>query len=1082
MFTNLLRKSIHRPIGTSVIFAAVVISGLYAGFHLPLEILPSVQFPKFYIQTSLPGASPRTVEAYVTSLIEAEITTLKGVANIRSESREGLSRIEVEVQRNTDVDYFRYVLQERLSFLQEELPEDALPPKIISYIPEEIQQTKFMSYHLVGNYPDAFLRRIALQQIRPAINSLPGIAGVEVIGGRDRQIQIRFDPQRLKAYQLTIHDIISALRQANRTQSPGFVRKADRKVTIMLQQEIRSLYDLENLPLQTYNAAILRLKDVATVLDTLSPAFSIQRINGKSTIFIQIEKEPRANTITVANSVKQLISALPEKLPPGMEFIIQDDQSAEIKENLHQLFFRALFGFGVIFIVLTLFLRRLRYAFIIQGSIVISVLFTLLLMFLFRTSLNLITLAGLALGFGLLVDNAIVVLENIYRLRSTGISRAESCLTGVKEVALPLMASTLTTLAALLPFLYLMDELRIYYTPFAVTVALALIASLATAFFLIPTVAYHWQKKSTADQQPKSVSPEHMGSHENRFTRLYQKTLRSALAHPWLTLAVTIWLFGIPFWKLPTEVIPEEDDGFPIRIAKQAYNAVWQIPYLQEARPYLDHFFGGSLYLFYRYVNRGELWRWGDATTVQVYISLPSGTEISETDHIARLMEKTAFTEEDIAEVRTRIYPDFAHIEVQFTPETEFSVIPYMIKEKLVTRATRTGNAAISVVGYGPGFSSGGSGVTMQNRLLLSGYNYAELETFAEKLKQKLERHPRVKDVRTDLTRSFFRKDAYETSLELNRYRLAESAVTTSDVIQSVNPFLSRYLYRQRLRIGWEEIPYSIVSNRYDRFQLYQLLQLPLRNNQFREIRMKHLGAIAFQRVQPLIERENQQYYKVISFDYLAPPRFAQKFVENFLKTTAVPTGFTLKQERFWWWEEKEKNITTVLLIAILLMYMVLAGLYESFSYPFLIFLIIPLSLIGVFLAYYLTDTTFNQTAYIGVIFLMGIVVNNSIILLDRMNQLKQIGGFQSLPDLLVTAGTQRLRPILMTSITTIAGLLPLLLLSGAKSEQDMWATLSLSTIGGLVSATLLGLIVLPTLVLIVERLFGRFRRVSVTD
>ncbi len=1077
MLEKWIKKCIRRPIATLMVFVAITVAGIYALLQLPLEVLPSVDFPRLYIQTSWPGASAESVERDLTSLIEAELTQLRGIANIRSESREGSSRIDVELQPDADVEFLRFLIREKLAFLQERLPEQAYPPQIIKYVPEEMQSTRFMSYQVVGPYSDADLRHIALNRIRPVINSIPGVAGTEVIGGRERQIEIRFRQEQLQAYQLSSVDLLRVLREAGQIYSAGHLVEGGRH-SVVLRQPLRSQRDLRTLPIKKTGNRLLYLRDVATVVDTLSPPFSFQRINGRATVLLRIEKEPQANTIEVADAVYQTVARLPERLPQGIELIKEDDESVVIRQNLRQLTIRALFSFLVILLVLTLFFRQVQFALLIQATVMLSVLATLLLMFLSRTSLNLITLAGLALGFGMLVDNAIVVLENIVR-RTDGVTNdaqlAEASAGGTAEMALPLMAATLTTLASLVPFLMFMDELRLYYTPFAVTVALALIASLAVSFFLIPTVYQKWHSRHVN----LSASGDTDVPHRKYFDgRLYERLLRSVLQHPVLTVVVTVWIFGLPLWKLPSSLDSEENQPLWRKALVETYNATWGSKLVQDHRTYIDHIFGGSLHLFYRYVSRGEIWRWRSDTKVHAYISLPPGTDIAETDAIVQRMEATVSGIDGIAQVRSRIYPTYAHVEVRFTPEAQRSVSPFMVKEKLIARAAQTGNARVSVVGYGPGFSSGGGGITMQNRLELTGYNYRQLSQFADNLKQRLERYPRVRDVRTDLTRGFYLFDTYETLFRLNRRALAAHRIDAGDIMQQTRPYLSQFLYRQRLRIGWEEVPFQVVSENYRTLQWYQLQQLQVNNSRQQRVRLGELGTLQVRRIQPVIERKNQNYYKLVTFDYLAPYRFANEFTDRFVAQTTVPVGFSLKKTEFRWdFGEKQRDITGALLLALLLMYMVLAGLYESFTYPFLIFLIIPLSLIGVFMAYYLTATTFDQAAYIGVIFLLGIVLNNGILLVDRINHLRYRMPAVALPEIIAVGCRERMRPILITSLTTIAGLLPLLLLSDQSSEQDLWQTLSLSTIGGLISSVVLGLLVLPVLLLLVEGIRNRARR-----
>ena len=1069
---KLLVKIIHRPVAVSVIFGAVVVAGLFAAWNLPLEILPSVDYPRLHIMTYWYGASPQAIEAYVTSLIEGEVATVPGVVQVNSYSYQGYSQIVLRLQKNADVDFIHFTLQEKLSFLMDKFPEGVLPPRIVRYVPKEFKATRFMSYHIVGSKSDARLRELALKKVCPVLNSIPGVAGSEVIGGRERQIHILFDREKLRQLGVNPSQITRVVRQAGFAGVLGEIIDSGARFSLVFTHSLQSLHDIENLPITFLGQHWVLVKDVAQVVDTCSSAFSIQRINGQATVLIAIEREPQQNTIQVANRVYRVVEKLQKKLPAGVRLIKEDDQSIEIRQNVRQLFYRATFSFLIILLVLSLFLKYVRFTFVVQLSILISVLFTLLFMFVFRISLNLITLAGLALGFGILVDNSIVVLENIHHSLRSGVPIEIACTRAPSEMFLPVLASTLTTVVALLPFLYLMEGLKIYYAPFAVTVSLALIASVVVAFLLIPTTAFRWLR---------AVSAHAVNNWDFRFSEdfrgirwlegFYRKFLNLALSRPWLTLFLTVWLFGLPVWKIPEQIeMPEGSGSFKSRLVN-FYNQVMESEFIQDARPYINYLLGGSIYLFYRYVDKGEIWQWGEKTYVRVVIRLPSGTAIEETDRVTRALEKRVLGMEGIHQVRSRIYPHYAFVQISFTPKSEHSLIPFLVKERLIHQAARMGNASISVTGYGPGFHSGGEAFTLQNRLLLTGYNYRELTELARGIKEQLERNPRVINVRTDLTRQYYRSDLFESSLRFERERLSFHLLTVSEVHRQLQPLLSRFLYRQRLRLGWQEVPFIVVARQYQQFQFYQLPNVRIRNRLGQETQLNQLALIGQRRIPPVIERENQQYFQVIAFDYLAPSRYAKMFLDGFLANLSLPAGYSIKKMEMLWWESEEKqNMTNVLLIALILMYMILAGLYESFTYPFLIFLVIPLSLIGIFFIYYFTDTTFDQSAYIGVIFLFGIVLNNAIILLAHVNQLKQSGKFTRLKPLLIQAGTDRLRPILMTSLTTIAGLLPLILLKAENRSADLWMTLSLSTVGGLTSATILGIIILPVLVLIVEK------------
>ncbi len=1069
---NFIQNALHRPIAVSVFFVSAVALGVFAVFHMPLEVLPSVDYPRLYIQTVWPGASPPMVEAEVTSIIEGEISQIKGIRKIKSYSEVGRSRIEVHLQKQTDVDYIRFFIQEKLSYITDQLPPMVHPPRIFKYIPEAFETADFLSYHIVGPYTDARLREIALRKIVPVLKGIPGVAGAEVSGGRTRRIEILFDESTLKKWRLRPADIQRALREADITRTLGHFVQGQQKIRLVLSHHLTDVESIKALPILYRNGTLLRMNDVATVLDTLSPPYSIMRINGEETVFITLEREPGSNTIKVADRVYQVIQQLQNQLPEGVKLLKEDDQSIEIRENLRSLFYRASFSFLVVLLVLSLFVRDLHLTLMVQFSILISVLFTLFILFALNISLNLITLAGLALGFGVLVDNSIVVSENILRLHEQGLPRLQACTEGIREVFSPVLASTLTTVLALIPFLYFMEELRLYYLPFAVTVSISLLVSMAVAFIFIPVAMFHlWQKLTASGKSREQPYPPQS---TKALLAMYRSLLGAGLRRPIWVLIFVLWLFGIPFWMLPDSLESEEEEPSPMKtVAVSVYNSVMNSSWMRTIRPYLNHLLGGAHYLFYQYVSRQEIWQWGEQTSVQVYARLPSGTAIEETDKVARLLERTVHGEEGIEQVRTTIYPDLIFMKVTFLPQYEFGIVPFIVKEKLITRATRIGNAVISVVGYGPGFTSGMQSGAYWNRLLISGYNYADLERLSAQIKRELEKYPRVRNVRTDLTRGFMPSDVWEMGLRLHFPGLVQHASSGMEVINQLHPYLTMNLFRQRIRMGNEEVVYSLQAQTYRHIQFQQLTDLRLFNRFHQPFRLGHIATFYRYRIPPVIEREDQQYYRIIAFDYLAPWQFADRFVKNFLNTVHLPPGYQMKQEHYILGspDKQTRNILFVLALALIFMYMVLAGLYESFSYPIIIFLILPLSLIGVFFIYYLGDFTFSSSSYIGLIFMFGIILNNSILLLDHINIYRSKHRHLSFQQVVIQASEARLRPIMMTSVTTILGLLPILIFQ-IEDSKDIWYNLAVSTIGGLMAGTVLGLMCIPVFAFLFHRIW----------
>ncbi len=1065
----MIESVIQRPIAVWTIALAYSLAGLFAIWNLPTEIVPSADYPRLTITTSYGGASPAVVEANVTSLIESEMAVIPGIKKIKSFSYNNISSVTLDLDPQADVDYTRFVVQEHLGFLRDRFPSQVAPPRITAYVPEQFKTSSFMSYHILGDWDEMRLSEYARKYILPALSGLAGVAGAEIVGGRERQIRIGLRDRELEQYGLNNSVVASALRNAAIEISCGRALQNGSQAGMIIRDYRQSLWELKQLIIARRGAQLIRLDDVAEIIDTISPAGSYTRINHKNTIMLQLEREGGSNTVATADRVEAAIARLKSRFPQGFELLKEDDQSIQIRENLRTFIFRAIFSFFAVFLTLLLFLTHIRAALYVQLSILISTLSALLLIFVFKYSLNLITLAGLALGFGILVDNSIVVTENIFRHRQLGLDALRACAQGTREIIVPLFAATLTTIAVLLPFLYLMDDLKLYYTPFAVTVMTALILSLITAFFFIPATFFAGMRG------PRSLKKADTEQFESgRLTRGlhagYRRGAALALRYPKTTLFIVFWFLGYPLWLIPKS-LPEPPANLPLAgIIRDTYNEWMDAEWVNRARPALEHLFGGSMYLFYRYVDRGEIRDWGEETRVDATVRMPMGTDIEETNRILKDMEATISGESGIFQVRGQVYPQYAHMEVRFTEEAQHCSPPFIVKEKLILRATRIGNAVISVQGLGPGFSTGGGGMTMQNRLIVSGYNYHDLDQLCLNIRKALEQYPRVQNVEHNLSRRYYAPPGRQTSLRINREAARERGVDATQLIAELNPYLFTYLYRQKLKLGSDEVNYAMQSENYRTFDFFQLKELPLRYSLEKKARLKELMDVADYAVPREIEREDQRYYRVISFDYLAPWEFTEKFIKGFVNSIALPPGYAITRGSgysFWHDEDKTAERWRMMLLALLLMYMVLAGLYESFRYPLLVFMIIPVALIGVFLIFYLTDTVFNQAAFIGMVLLLGIVVNNAIIYLDHVRVLRRSGGFSSLEDLLIRAGCDRIRPILMTSLTTIAGLLPMVM-PGSGKENDLWYTLSLGAIGGLFSSVLFGLFVLPACLLLI--------------
>ncbi|HKJ93131.1 MAG TPA: efflux RND transporter permease subunit, partial [Longimicrobiales bacterium] len=487
--------SIRRPVAVAMAYGAVALLGAFAWRHIPLELLPDTRLPRLTVTATWPGASPETTEAFLTAPLEAAIQQVKGVEKITSDSGEqngvGTCAISVEFNRKADMDFARMELVERLSTLQETLPRSVSPIAVNQYVPEEFQKQNvpFLSYTFTGPYTLEALRKHLDDVVAPALEQVDGVAIVNVYGGRRRLLDIELDENKIAALGLNAQVVAARIRSLDLVQEAGAVREGGDQSTITIVNRPGSAADIRNAIVSTAGATPVRVSDVATVHDTYEEPRSYYRIDGRPAVTFQVRKSLGANTVRVADALKARLAQLERLKPYGTRYILEQDESKQIRRQLSDLRTRALFSALVIFIVLLAFLRSLRSSALVFATIAFSVLIALNLIYVGGLSLNILTLMGLAMGFGLIVDNSIVVLENVYRRWQRGEAPEHAAQGGTREVVLPILASTATTLIVFVPFVYLQGDLRVYYVPLAVVVGLTLLASLFVAFTFIPSVA-----------------------------------------------------------------------------------------------------------------------------------------------------------------------------------------------------------------------------------------------------------------------------------------------------------------------------------------------------------------------------------------------------------------------------------------------------------------------------------------------------------------------------------------------------------------------------------------------------------------
>ncbi|MBT8462765.1 MAG: efflux RND transporter permease subunit, partial [Gemmatimonadetes bacterium] len=1035
--------SIKRPVATAAIYVALVALGAYSFRLIPVELLPDVDYPRLTVNASWGGASPEAMEAFVTSPLEAAAQQVKGVRKITSTSRAdprgtgSSAEIDIEFERDVRMDFAQLDLGERFASLRDELP-PAVYPQIQPYVPREFsdEEQRFLSYQLHGPYTFSRLAEVAEEEVEPVLSSVDGVAGVMIWGDQDREVAIELDRQKLDALNLRPEQVEQRIRDLSTLRAPGSLVLEGRQVTLAVRTRVRRVSELENLVIVQRREGAIRLRDIGTVREQTADATSFFRINGQPTISIFVTRESGTNAVRVADAVKEAIGPLEARMPPGATLELDDDQSQEIRQQLTDLRLRALAAAIVIFLVLTLFLRSMGAVLVVFATIGFSVLIAVNMLYLGGFSLNVLTLAGLAWGFGLIVDNGIVVLENVERHSHLGKPARQAASDGARQVMLPVIAATATTAIVLVPFLFLQGELRIYYLPLAFAVAFSIVASLFVAFTFVPTMAgriHYWRARvygvpaGTADQAAGaaretasaeasgvSAAPATARPRVPAYIRAYRSVLGFALDHPILVVAVCVAALG------------------------------------------------GSWWLFDKHVTRGIRWSafWGQDTYISVNITFPRGAGLDRTDEMARAFEEKISSIPEVERYEAWVQPQYAFMRITFPKDLETTQVPVAIKEQMVAYSYQFSGADVRVYGYGPSFYGGGSSPPNYSLKIL-GYNYLQVQDLADDLASRLERFSRIQDVDPNASGRWYERDKeFEYYLAVDREALGAHDITVEELLRFVSANLPSDRPRtQVLRVGAEELPFAVKLGGYRDFDLIDMRQLRIPSQTGREVRLADVAQVERRNVLSRILREDQQYQRTVAWEFRGPRKLGDLIRDAVVEATTLPPGYKIEEDDRWGWDEEEKTqVYVAIIFAVLLIYMVTAALFESLAAPFVVLLTLPLALIGVFLIFFYADATFTRTAYIGTIMMAGIVVNNAILIVYHIGELRQ-----SMPtrDAILQGTLERVRPILMTTFTTVFGLLPLVLFAQSQDE-NIWNSLALATIGGLISSTLFVLVAVP--------------------
>ena len=1067
---KLIEVSIRRKVTIAMFTIAILLFGIVSFYRLKVNLLPDLTYPSLTIRTEYTGAAPQEVENLITKPIEEALGVVKNVVRIRSISRFGESDVTLDFAWGTNMDYANMDVRGKMDALY--LPLDVKKPTILRFDPSFDPVMRFGFYRenkkgINSTFDEEglkYLRRFADEEIKKDMETALGVASVKISGGLEDEILVSIDESKLAQIRVSIERISFLLRAENVNLSGGKLEEGSHQFLIRTLNQFQSIEEICNVIISSVKGKPIYLKDVATIKQGYKEREAITRMNGIEAVEIAVYKEGDANTVSVSREVEKKLKRIREALPKGLILEKVYDQSNFITQSVNEVIKAGIIGGILAIFILYFFLRNFGTTLIISLSIPVSIIATFNLMYGFDLSLNIMSLGGITLGIGMLLDNSIVVLENISRHRDLGKGIKESAEIGASEVSRAIMASTFTTIAVFFPLVFVKGIAGQLFRDQALTVTFALLASLVVALTLIPMLASIKRGKVEQVETLSKKAPKTL------FGRFFRK--------------IGIFLFSI----IPQIILKgifrlskiiSKVSLFLLKPAMQIFNKVYEL--IEKVYPKMLEWalnnkgiviliafvlFGISMRLIpilgvelIPQLSQGEF---------NIEFRLPPGTPLEKTDEvIAKIQDFSTNYHKVITTFSVAGSGNRLDLNPEHAGENYGELTVIMAGDSKRADEEITMNQMRDNLSRIPGLKYKFSHPTLFSfqtpiEVEISGYNLTNLKTVSSKIVTKMKSYDRFTDVKSSMELGqpeiqiyFDREKAAFLGLEV--YKVAEKVVN-----KLKGNVATKYSWHDR------KIDILVKAREEDFSTVDDLKKMIVSTENDKQIRLQSIASIEMKTAPGEIRRSDQQRVALIACNLkYGDLGTAAQEIAGIINSVNLPEGINVRiagqnQEM----KVSFNSLKFALLLAIFLVYLVMASQFESFVHPFVIIFTIPLALIGAVLALYVTENSVSVVVFIGAILLSGIVVNNAIVLIDLINQLRSKG--MEKYKAIIEGGRLRLRAILMTTITTILGLFPLAL--GIGKGAELRSSMAITVIGGLAISTLLTLIVIPVVYSILDR------------
>jgi HAE1 family hydrophobic/amphiphilic exporter-1 len=1027
---SLTEVSVNRPVTTAMFFIGIAIIGVIAVSYISVDYLPSVQIPELLVQTVYVGASPEEVERQISEPIESMLNTVKGVKRVISISREGLSLVRLQFYWGTDIDYAMLEVREKLDAIRGSLPEDAQRPTIVKIDPssESIMTIALTySYGVMQKGDMASLKEFAQALVKRRLEQIEGVSQAVVAGGYDREVHVLVDVSKMRSFNLTLEDISNALKSSNLSLVGGTIKQGVFRYPFRVASEFRDLKDIENVIIKTGWDKGVRLSDIAEVRFDFVERQGLTRLNGSEAILIFVKKESGANSINVSKKVRGVVDELVRDYP-DVKIEIVFDQAEFIRKSISDIeqaiFWGALFAFLSLFI----FLRDFRYPLVIGIATPFSILATVVMMYLAGINFNIISLTGLALGIGMIGDNAVIIVENFTRLREKGLSVREAVLEGAKEINLAVSAATFTNVAIFLPVVLVKGVAQKLFLDMGLTMTFSLLSSLLVAVMLVPGILSRLKERDIKQTAKTTFFKRFYDGFMNSYINFLKWSLKNRGVVIFATILLTLISLGVAF-LIRAEQAPDIDQSrFTIEV---------NMPYGST----LEAVSSAVEMIEKQLLNMKEV----SAVVSDIGIS-------SQEDYFSIL-----FASLNKAKIYVKVKPEFSVDDVMKRVRQDmiesglFKKFEAIGAEVVFQRRTTTferilqsaeSDIAIKIVSKQVGVTSLDSAILV-----------------ARKVAEKIKKIGGVSDIRI-----IPEPGNPQIKILVDKDEIAKYGFNNSRILSEIEGYLKGKI-ATHFNTFSDRIPIRVIANKSDDEDvLISLLNYSLkmdRGNYVASIPVRSIVKVGRERGLSEIYRENGNRAVVVLASASGKNILSLSGeigeilndVEKSHPSFSVKLGGKIEEIY-----ESYRGLLIIILLSIFLVYMILASEYESIVYPLVILITSPLALVGAFIMMYLAGQSYNVMSIVGLVIMLGAIDNDAVIAVDLIISNRRNG--MKLEEAILDGMTKRFRPIVMTTLTTILGIIPLVL--GFGKGLELAVAISYPVIGGLIASTLFTLFVIP--------------------